>query len=47
VLPEQIPPKQEIGSVTADGAFDTRMCHDAIAAPGAVAIIPTRNNAKL
>ena len=34
MLPElldQIPPDQEIGSVTADGAFDTRKCHDAIA----------------
>ena len=28
----QIPPGQEIASVTADGAFDTRKCHDAIAA---------------
>jgi hypothetical protein len=43
VLPElldQIPPEQEIASVTADGAFDTRKCHDAIAARGAAAIIP-------
>ena len=34
MLPElldQIPPDQEIASVTADGAFDTRKCHDAIA----------------
>ena len=49
MLPElldQIPPEQEIGSVTGDGAFDTRKCHDAIAARGAVAIIPTRKNAK-
>ncbi len=36
-LPDQIPPGQEIGSVTADGAFDTRKCHNAIAARGAVA----------
>ncbi len=28
---DQIPPDQEIGSVTADGAYDTRKCHDAIA----------------
>ena len=38
MLPElldQIPPDQEIASVTADGAFDTRKCHDAIAARGA------------
>lgn len=33
MLPElldQIPLDQEIGSVTADGAYDTRKCHDAI-----------------
>jgi len=49
MLPElldQIPPDQEIASVTADGAFDTRKCHDAIAARGAAAIIPPRRNAK-
>ena len=49
VLPElldQIPPDQEIVSVTADGAFDTRKCHDAIAARGAAAIIPPRKNAR-
>jgi hypothetical protein len=49
MLPElldQIPPEQEIASVTADGAFDSRKCHDAIAARGAAAIIPPRKNAK-
>jgi hypothetical protein len=49
MLPElldQIPPEQEIASATADGAFDTRKCHDAIAARGAAAIIPPRKNAK-
>ena len=45
-LLDQIPPDQEIASVTADGAFDTRKCHDAIAARGAAAIIPPRKNAK-
>ena len=48
MLPELldlIPPDQEIVSVTADGAFDTRKCHDAIAARGAAAIIPPRKNA--
>ena len=38
VLPDlldQIPPEVEIGSVTADGAYDTRKCHDAIADRGA------------
>ena len=41
MLPElldQIPPEQEIATVTADGAFDTRKCHDAIAARGAAAL---------
>ncbi len=45
-LLNQIPPDQEIASVTADGAFDTRKCQDAIAARGAAAIIPPRRNAK-
>ena len=42
MLPElldQIPSDQEIASVTADGAFDTRKCHDAIAVRRAAAII--------
>lgn len=34
-LPGQIPPDAEIGCVTADGAYDTRKCHDAIAERGA------------
>jgi hypothetical protein len=49
MLPElldPIPLEQEIASVTADGAFDTRKCHDAIVARGAAAIIPPRKNAK-
>jgi Transposase DDE domain len=49
MLPElldQIPLEQEFASVTADGAFDTRKCHDAIAVRGAAAIIPPRKNAK-
>ena len=45
-LPGRIPPEQEIATVTADGAFDTRKCHGAIAARGAAAIIPPRKNAK-
>lgn len=45
-LLDQIPPEQEIGSVTADGAYDTRKCHDAIADRGAAAVIPPRKNAK-
>lgn len=49
MLPELLdrtPPEQEIATVTADGAFDTRKCHDAIAARGAAAIIPPRRNAR-
>ena len=49
MLPEllsQIPPDQEIASVTADGAYDTRKCHEAIAERGAAAVIPPRRNAK-
>ncbi len=49
MLPEllnQIPPDQDIGSVTADGAYDTRKCHEAIATRGASAVIPPRKNAK-
>ena len=32
--------------MTADGAYDTRKCHDAIADRGAHAVIPPRKNAK-
>jgi Transposase DDE domain len=49
MLPElfaQIPADQDIASVTADGAYDTRKCHDAIAGRGASAVIPPRKNAK-
>ena len=49
MLPElldQIPADVEIGSVTADGAYDTRKCHDSVADRGAHAVIPPRKNAK-
>ena len=46
-LLNQIAPDQLLGSVTADGAYDTRKCHDAIAACKAHAVIPPRKNAKL
>jgi len=49
MLPEllsHIPADQEIASVTADGAYDTRRCHDAIAERGAAAVIPPRKNGK-
>ena len=45
-LLNQIPQDQEIGSVTADGAYDTRRCHNAIADRGAAAVIPPRQNAQ-
>lgn len=50
ILPDllnQIPPDQEKGSVTGDGAYDTRKCYDAIVARNANAVIPPRKNAKL
>lgn len=50
MLPEllaQIPADEPIGSVSADGAYDTRDCHEAIALRGAQAVIPPRKNAAL
>lgn len=46
-LLNQIPSDQELGSVTAEGAYDTRKCHDAIAARAAHVVIPPRKNATL
>ena len=49
MLPEflnQIPSGQDIGSVTAAGAYDTCKCHEAIATRGAHAVIPPRKNTK-
>ena len=49
MLPEllaQIPTEEPIGQVTADGAYDTRPCHAAIAARQASAVIPTRRNGR-
>ena len=50
VLPEllgQIPEGEQIGTVTADGAYDTRRCHTAILAREATPIIPIRKNGRL
>ncbi len=50
VLPElltQIPADETIGSVKADGAYDTKDCHKVIAERGAEGIIPVRKNAAL
>ena len=49
MLPElldQIPADQEIASVTADGAFDTRKCHDAIHCPATVCLQTVRGAAR-
>ncbi len=47
VLPhllDQIPPDEQIGTVSGDGAFDTRRCHTAILERGGAAVIPIRKN---
>ena len=49
LLPEllsQIPADEEIETVTADGAYDTRRCHAAILEHGAEPIIPIRRNGR-
>ena len=49
VLPhllDQIPADEQIGTVTGDGAFDTRRCHTAILERGGTAIIPIRKNGR-
>ena len=45
-LLDQIASEEIIASVSGDGAYDTKGCHEAIAQRGAQAIIPTRKNAK-
>lgn len=42
----QIPPEEAIGTVTADGAYDTRRCHGAIIDRDAEAAIPIRRNGR-
>ncbi len=49
VLPElldQIPEGEQIGTVTGDGAYDTRRCHTAIIERQATAIIWVRKNGR-
>lgn len=49
MLPEllsQISPAERIATVSGDGAYDTKGCHEAIAKRQAEAVIPTRKNAK-
>ena len=45
-LLSRIPPDQEIASITANGAYDTRKCHGAIAERDAASITSPRMNAK-
>ena len=45
-LLDQIGDDEPIASVSGDGAYDTKCCHEAIARRGEEAIIPTRGNAK-
>ena len=45
-LLDQIPAEEVVASVSGDGAYDTKGCHEAIALRGAQALIPTRKNAK-
>jgi Transposase DDE domain len=42
----QIDPTEALLSVSGDGAYDTKACHEAIAQREAQAIIPVRKNAK-
>lgn len=41
---DQLPPDKPIGTVTRDGAFDTRRCHIAILKYGGTAITSMREN---
>ncbi|WP_430508740.1 transposase, partial [Escherichia coli] len=45
-LLDQIPAEEKIGTVTADGAYDSRRCHTAIVERQATAIIPIRRNGR-
>ena len=45
-LPDQIPEDDPIGTVTADGAYDTHGCHTAIIERQATAVIPIRKNGR-
>lgn len=46
-LLSKIPATEGLVTVTTDGAYDTRLCHAAIAERGAAAIIPPRRNGQL
>lgn len=46
-LLERVPPDEQVGTVTGDGAFDTRRCHTVIHEHGGAAVIPIRKNGRL
>lgn len=46
-LLEDIPPAVRPGTVTGDGAYDTRRCHTAILERGGTAVMPIRKNGRL
>ena len=46
-LLDQIPSYEQIGTVTGDGAFDTRRRHPAIGDRGGTAVIPIRKNGRV
>ncbi|APW35968.1 IS5 family transposase [Rhodoferax koreense] len=46
-LLKQIPADEALANVSADGAYDTKGCHAAIAERGAMAVIPPRKNAQV
>ena len=45
-LLDQIPAAEQTGTVTGDGAFDTRQCHNASLRHGGTGIIPLRKNGR-
>ena len=45
-LLDQVPLEEQLASVSGDGSYDTKSCHEAIARRHADAIIPVRKNAK-
>lgn len=42
----QFPSDQPIGTITADGAYDTRKCHSAVVEHGDTAVVPIRRNGR-
>ena len=46
-LLDRIPADEQVGTVTGDGAFDTRRCHTAIVDRGGTVVIPICRNGRL